>query len=236
MASDKTESVGGELGIGPDAAETSINRPLLPPLSDFDMKMRRKTVVLDLDGTLVYTAVSYPNNPEFDHPQFDQKSNETAKCRRYDFSFSYQIEEEYWPTFQVSIRPYVDELLAELVKQRFEIVVFTAATQEYANHIINRIDPHKTISHCLSRDSCTLIGEQHVKDLSRLGRSLERVIIVDDTPEAYQLQPDNAIPVPSYEGDPSDSELAEVITFFRMVAPEYDNVRDAIAPCISFSS
>jgi len=33
-----------------------------------------------------------------------------------------------------------------------------------------------------------------VKDLSRLGRKLENIIIVDNSPNSYFFQPENALP------------------------------------------
>ena len=38
-----------------------------------------------------------------------------------------------------------------------------------------------------------------VKDLSRLGRDLARVVIVDDNPLMFMYQPDNALHVAAYD-------------------------------------
>lgn len=46
-----------------------------------------------------------------------------------------------------------------------------------------------------------------VKDLSRLGRNLNKVIIVDDTPNNFKFQKDNAIKVGSWRGESDDNEL-----------------------------
>jgi hypothetical protein len=39
----------------------------------------------------------------------------------------------------------------------------------------------------------------YVKDLSRLGRDLARVVIVDDNPLMFMYQPDNALHIGAYE-------------------------------------
>lgn len=52
------------------------------------------------------------------------------------------------------------------------------------------------------------------KDLSHLNRDLSRVIYIDWDPEAFQLNPDNVLRVPKWEGDDKDTwliELAELL-------------------------
>ncbi len=46
-----------------------------------------------------------------------------------------------------------------------------------------------------------------VKDLSRLGRNLNKLVIVDDTTNNFKFQKENAIKVESWKGDPNDTEL-----------------------------
>jgi RNA polymerase II subunit A small phosphatase-like protein len=46
-----------------------------------------------------------------------------------------------------------------------------------------------------------------VKDLSKLGRQMTDVIIVDNSPIAYMLQPENALPIISWYEDMTDREL-----------------------------
>jgi TFIIF-interacting CTD phosphatase-like protein len=54
----------------------------------------------------------------------------------------------------VYVRPYALEFLKEL-GQIFEIVIFTASTQDYADAVIDKLDPHKElIDHRLYRQHC----------------------------------------------------------------------------------
>jgi CTD small phosphatase-like protein 2 len=48
------------------------------------------------------------------------------------------------------VRPYCNRFLSEL-SNYYEIVIFTAAMQDYADWIINGIDNRKNISHRLYR-------------------------------------------------------------------------------------
>lgn len=58
----------------------------------------------------------------------------------------------------------------------------------------------------------------HLQNLNRLGRNLGQVLIVDNSPSAYQLQPQNALPVSSFVGDPNDRELVSLIPLLRRIA------------------
>jgi TFIIF-interacting CTD phosphatase-like protein len=57
-----------------------------------------------------------------------------------------------------------------------------------------------------------------VKDLSLLGRDLSQTIIVDDDPDAYSLQPENAIDITVYgnmEGYSRDRDLEQIAAFLK---------------------
>jgi carboxy-terminal domain RNA polymerase II polypeptide A small phosphatase len=61
-----------------------------------------------------------------------------------------------------------------------------------------------------------------VKDLTRLGRSMKDVIIVDNSPAAYLFQPENAMPAFSWYEDPSDTELLRIASLLEKMAYEED--------------
>ena len=64
----------------------------------------------------------------------------------------------------------------------FELVVFTASTKEYADPIINFMDVEKLIHHRLYREHLTNHNDLMVKDLTKLGRDLKHLIIIDNVP------------------------------------------------------
>lgn len=66
-----------------------------------------------------------------------------------------------------------------------------------------------------------------MKDLSVMGRDLDRLVIVDDNPNAYAFQPENAVPVAPFINDLGDRELRKVMKFLE-VASLFDDTRDAI--------
>ncbi len=105
---------------------------------------------------------------------------------------------------QFRVRPHCRSFL-RLMSQYFEIVVFTAAQEDYANFILDQLDPTgEMIKHRLYRQHIILVDGQCIKDLSRLGRPLTRTIIVDNLSENFKRQPFNGIEIKTWKSDPLD--------------------------------
>src|SRR5690606_1172155 len=107
--------------------------------------------------------------------------------------------------YQVHVlkRPHVDAFL-QAVGDIFEVVAFTASLSAYANPVCDFLDPNGTIFRArLFREHCIYLKQSYVKDLQRMGRPLNRIAIIDNSPLAYMLQPDNAIPIGSWFDDPN---------------------------------
>jgi RNA polymerase II subunit A small phosphatase-like protein len=62
------------------------------------------------------------------------------------------------------------------------LVVFTAGLPSYANPLIDKIDPKRLISARLFRQHMPVHLHTQVKDLARLGRPLNKLLIVDNLP------------------------------------------------------
>ena len=63
-----------------------------------------------------------------------------------------------------------------------------------------------------------VLHNYYVKDLSRIGRELERMIIVDNIAENFQLQPENGIFIKTWMEDPSDTALLELAPLLEAIA------------------
>ena len=99
------------------------------------------------------------------------------------------------------------EKFIKVLSQYCEIVIFTASTQEYANIVIDGLDCSNMISFRLYRQHTNIINGYNVKDLSKLGRDISKVIIIDNIEENYYLQPENGLNISDFEGDENDNEL-----------------------------
>lgn len=124
-------------------------------------------------------------------------------------------------------RPGVEHFIASL-STLFELIVYTASTQNYANAIVDRLDPARHIQHRLYRDHCTFYGSFPIKNLALLGRDLKDVIIVDDMAVAYSKNPGNGVPVSPWKGEKGDRELQELLPVLELLA-EVQDVRVHLA-------
>ena len=109
----------------------------------------------------------------------------------------------------------------------YEIVIFTAALKKYADLVINSIDPNRVISYRLYRQHTISIGNSNVKDLSKLGRDLRHVIIVDNCLENFALQSRNGLKIIDFEGNEFDDELDYLKEdLIKLVKMKINDVRD----------
>ena len=132
----------------------------------------------------------------------------------------------------VHYRPGLAEFL-ESVSQYFELIVFTVGLAEYANPIIDSMEKKgKIFSNRLYRDHAVVYQNDYVKDLSKIGRDLSRVIIVDDKPFNFCLQKENGIAIKPFYGkkeDNKDYALINLIPILLRITKEHSgDVRTGI--------
>ncbi|AED95285.1 unnamed protein product [Arabidopsis thaliana] len=168
----------------------------------------KKTIVLDLDETLVHSSMEKPEVP-------------------YDFVVNPKIDGQIL-TFFVIKRPGVDEFLKK-IGEKYQIVVFTAGLREYASLVLDKLDPERrVISRSFYRDACSEIDGRLVKDLGFVMRDLRRVVIVDDNPNSYALQPENAFPIKPFSDDLEDVELKKLGEFLYGDCVKFEDMRVAL--------
>ena len=126
----------------------------------------------------------------------------------------------------IKIRPYLMEFL-EKIKDYYELVVFTAATQEYADPIINALETNKKyFDYRLYRKHTIIIDNDFVKDLSKLGRDMSKTIIVDNMEQNYKLQKSNGITIRPFWGkDNEDTALSDLLEILIKIAERKLDVR-----------
>ncbi|KAJ9554525.1 hypothetical protein OSB04_018570 [Centaurea solstitialis] len=185
-----------------------------------DTELPPTTLVLDLDETLVHSTLE--------------------PCDDADFTFSVNFNLEDHKVY-VRCRPYLKEFM-ERVAGLFEIIIFTASQSIYAEQLLNVLDPkRKVFRHRVYRESCVFLDGNYLKDLSILGRDLARVVMIDNSPQAFGFQIDNGIPIESWFDDRSDQELLSLMPFLESLVGVEDvrpfiakkfNLREKIAAAV----
>ena len=80
------------------------------------------------------------------------------------------------------------------------------------------MDPNrKYIKYSLYRHHISIYGLSFVKDLNKLGRDIERIIIVDNLQDNFKLQPYNGIPIKTWNDDMNDNELNYLCKFLKQL-------------------
>ncbi|KGN58757.1 CTD nuclear envelope phosphatase 1 homolog [Cucumis sativus] len=175
-----------------------------------DRPLEKVTVVLDLDETLVcaYETSSLP-------AVFRTQATEAGlnwfelECVSSDKEIEGKPKISYVTVFE---RPGLHEFLSQAAEFA-DLILFTAGLEGYAKPLVDRIDTEGRFSHRLYRPS-TVSTEyrEHVKDLSCIQRDLSRVVIIDNNPFSFLLQPTNGIPcLPFSPAQPADNQLLEVL-------------------------
>ena len=129
----------------------------------------------------------------------------------------------------LKIRPYLTEFL-ESVKPYYELILFTTKTQYYITPILKVIERNKNyFDFIFYREHCIVLENNYVKDLTRIGRSLDSTIIVDNIPYHFKLQNENGINIKSFWAqNPNDRALYDLIHILVNIALEEVDVRDGL--------
>jgi len=149
-------------------------------------KSKKYTLLLDLDETLILSR-----------------------------NFPKEAIERFGGSLGTIIRPYTRELL-EALSDLYEIVIFTASCEEYAYQMTNIIDPeHKFIKKVIAKEHCLPTGTgYYVKDLRVIAdRSLDEMLIADNSIISFAFQLANGITVSSYDGKEEDMELSYLTNY-----------------------
>ena len=164
------------------------------------------TLVLDMDETLLHSEVARRYSP--------MKTIDPVITQNEPTGMHHTVR---WPdgfAMSVVLRPGVHEFL-EFTAKHFEVILWTAGTEEYVKQALKLLDPSKSIfSYVVSRDDSWFSHGDYVKDLRQLGRSLSQTIIVDNTAAVCRPNFPNSIIISNFEEmtstDRSDTDLSVV--------------------------
>ncbi|KAK5123014.1 hypothetical protein LTR85_003580 [Meristemomyces frigidus] len=163
----------------------------------------------------------------YTEPTFPKLLPEVPESQRQPFTLVLSLEDlmihSTWDRkhgYRTAKRPGIDYFIRYL-SQYYELVLFTSVPLAMADPVIKKLDPYHFIMWPLGREATKYEGGEYVKDLSYLNRPLSKTLIIDTHAPHVKNQPENAIILPKWTGDPKDphtKDLVSLIPFLEYVA------------------
>ena len=170
----------------------------------------RKLLILDLDETLIHSDLDFLLK---------------EKNVKYDTVLYFDSEEEKNIPLPIIIRPGIYDFL-DYASKNFDLVVFTASDQQYADAIINYIERDKKYFKMrLYRNNCIFIDPGlYIKDLRIFDslKKLEDIIILDNSLFSFANQLNNGILITSFFDDKEDTFLYNAKEYLEFIKNEKD--------------
>jgi Dullard-like phosphatase family protein len=161
-------------------------------------------LVLDLDETLIHSSGVQLEN--------------VAHFLQYEGGFVYK-------------RPDVDRFLA-MIRPVFDLFVFTASEQAYADAILDVLCPWIDARHRMYWPSIEDVEGRFRKNLTLFNRGLKKVLLIDDSRVVYSFFPENVLLVKPWRGAPDDNELMTFVTPALEVCEKVTDVRSIIGKLV----
>ena len=139
--------------------------------------LAQKTLVIDLDETLIHSLA---------------KGGRMSSGHMVEVKLSSAVGfggttlgPQHPILYYVHKRPHCDDFLRKVCKW-YNLVVFTASVQEYADPVIDWLEQErKYFSGRYYRQHCTFRNGAYIKDLSSVEPDLSKVMILDNSPLSY---------------------------------------------------
>lgn len=168
-----------------------------------DLASEKLLVILDLDETLVFA----------DEAPLDRPADLCAG------------------PYHVYKRPHVEAFVRELLAEH-RVAVWTSGSASYAATLVPHLFPDpQVLAFVWGSERCTRCfdAERHeyyslkdMKKVRKLGYDLDRVVVIDDTPQKHQRNYGNLVRVRPFTGQAQDDELLHLMQFLRWLARQGD--------------
>lgn len=129
----------------------------------------------------------------------------------------------------IYFRPYLREFIQQ-VRSVYKLAVWTSSGRQYANAVCaNVFTDCDRLEFVWSSERCTVewdvergtsCGAKRLRKVRGLGYRLERVLVVDDSPEKHTRNFGNLVRVHPFEGDPHDRELILLARYLMEISDQ----------------
>ncbi|KAL4491830.1 hypothetical protein ABPG72_006085 [Tetrahymena utriculariae] len=177
-------------------------QPAKIPPQEYDL-IGKKTLVLDLDETLITSSV--------------------LEFKSADLKIKVNLPNGRGKNVWVKFRPGVQNFLNEM-NELYELIIFTSSIKEYANAVIDFLDCESLINIRIFRENCSIDSSGNLyKDLCKLNRNIGEIIIIDNQASQFKKNPENGIQIKDFKIDNhNDQELLNLIPFLKFMSSVKD--------------
>ena len=179
-----------------------------------DEEKNKKIALLDLDETLIHCI--------------GEIKNDNIKQMKCDKIIEVILPTKKKVKIGINIRPHLFEAM-EIIKEKYNIVIFTASHSSYTDAILKEIDPeNKYFKYRLYRNNCIPIKIDdknfYVKDLDILKKyhNLKDCVIIDNSVLSFAYHLSNGIPIIPYYDTKNDSELIILAYYLTFISNDND--------------
>jgi TFIIF-interacting CTD phosphatase-like protein len=159
--------------------------------------IQKKIIAFDIDGTLFHTSKKKMNN---------------------SFEMVISTNKRY-----VKVRPHLDSLFEylETNKEYFELIIYSAATMNYIQKLLELVDTKNLIKEIYAREHCDLLllnGKvQYNKNYKKINKNLHNLYLVDDSEHHFENYDVIGYKCKKFTGDKTDNEVFNIIDFLNML-------------------
>ncbi len=178
----------------------------------------KKIVLFDLDETLAHCI--------------GEIKGDMSNKKNYKHIVDVTLPSKKKTKIGINIRPHWEETM-KLIKKHYQIVIYTASHQSYADAVLNYMDPQKKYTkyrlyrnHCVQVNVC---GKKfYIKDLDIFDKyyDLKNIVIIDNSVLSFAYHLNNGIPIVPYYDSEEDSELS-ILGYYLLSIYNYDDLREA---------
>ena len=168
-------------------------------------RSKKYMLVLDIDETLLHSEMIVERSVEKYH----------MRGLVYDQKIEFPNPDGSVDVYGVRYRPFLKEFL-ERMNRIFDLAVYTASAREYAEAILNALDPGNVMFKArLYRENCMQINGMSIKNMQHfIG---ENAVIVDNLIYSFALHMNQGIPICPFIDDKEDVELKDLAEILERI-------------------
>lgn len=173
-------------------------------------RTKKYLLVLDIDETLVHSEPIIVNGQQTG-----------AANKQFDKTLRFNNPNGSYDVYGVKFRPFLHDFIHRMSKL-YDLAVYTASAKDYADAIMDTIDPSRSIFCArLYREHCLPVAGMNLKNMENFDG--KDVFIVDNLIYSFAFHMNQGIPICAFVDDPMDVELQDLAEILENL-PFYESM------------